>query len=133
MPESRSALRSRRERVATPDAGGEKEGRRLYLSEGVHFRVRMLAYQRGRKISEVAEEVLDRALLETRTSRGLTFGHAGPGHDRYQPKATGITSCSSESALSSRIRSRRPITGYGNDSRQNGPLSSRILHIAPSS
>ena len=38
------------------------EGRRIYLSEGVHFRLRMLAYQRGRKISEVAEEVLDKAL-----------------------------------------------------------------------
>jgi hypothetical protein len=54
--------RGRRKRVATPDAGGDREGRRLYLSEGVHFRLRMLAYQRGRKISEVAEEVLDRAL-----------------------------------------------------------------------
>ena len=38
------------------------EGRRLYLSENVHFRLRMLAYQRGRKISEIAEEVLDKAL-----------------------------------------------------------------------
>jgi hypothetical protein len=38
------------------------EGRRLYLSEGVHFRLRIVAYQRGCKISEVAEELLDRSL-----------------------------------------------------------------------
>jgi hypothetical protein len=36
--------------------------RGLYLSEGVHFRLRMLAYQRKQKISEVAEDVLDKAL-----------------------------------------------------------------------
>jgi len=42
--------------------GAGEEGRRLYLSEDVHFRLRMLAYQRGRKISEVAQEVLDKAL-----------------------------------------------------------------------
>ena len=46
-----------------PAAASEKvEGRRLYLSEDVHFRLRMLAYQRGQKISEVAQEVLDRGL-----------------------------------------------------------------------
>ena len=53
--------RVRRKRATT--AASEKlEGRRLYLSEDVHFRLRMLAYQRGRKLSEVAQEVLDKAL-----------------------------------------------------------------------
>lgn len=46
----------------SPATDTKLEGRRLYLSEGVHFRLRMLAYQRGRKISEIAEEVLDKAL-----------------------------------------------------------------------
>ena len=40
-----------------------RHGRRLYLSERVHFQLQMLAYQqRGRKLSEVAEEILDRGL-----------------------------------------------------------------------
>jgi hypothetical protein len=53
--------RARKKKAAGPST--EKfEGRRLYLSEDVHFRLRMLAYQRGQKISEVAQEVLDRGL-----------------------------------------------------------------------
>lgn len=58
--EPRTPRVRRKGRGATP---AEKlEGRRLYLSEAVHFRLRMLAYQRGRKLSEVAEEILDRGL-----------------------------------------------------------------------
>lgn len=45
------------------------EGRRLYLSEDVHFRLRMLAYQRGQKLSEVAEDVLDKALPKWKVDR----------------------------------------------------------------
>lgn len=51
-----------RKKKASVAAGEKLEGRRLYLSEDVHFRLRMLAYQRGRKLSEVAQEVLDKAL-----------------------------------------------------------------------
>jgi hypothetical protein len=51
-----------RKKKAAPAAAEKVEGRRLYLSEDVHFRLRMLAYQRGQKISEVAQEVLDKAL-----------------------------------------------------------------------
>jgi hypothetical protein len=51
-----------RRRKAKASAAEKVEGRRLYLTEDVHFRLRMLAYQRGRKISEVAQEVLDKAL-----------------------------------------------------------------------
>ncbi len=51
-----------RKKKAAPAAAEKVEGRRLYLSEDVHFRLRMLAYQRGQKISEVAQEVLDRGL-----------------------------------------------------------------------
>jgi hypothetical protein len=44
-------------------AGAEKvEGLKLYLTEDVRFRLRMLAFQRGKKISTVANEVLDRNL-----------------------------------------------------------------------
>jgi LmbE family N-acetylglucosaminyl deacetylase len=58
-PEPRTP-KVRRKKATT--AAEKLEGRRLYLSEQVHFRLRMLAYQRGRKISEVAEEILDRGL-----------------------------------------------------------------------
>ena len=51
-----------RKKKTAATANDKVEGRRLYLSEDVHFRLRMLAYQRGQKISEVAQEVLDRGL-----------------------------------------------------------------------
>jgi hypothetical protein len=38
------------------------EGLKLYLSEDVRFRLRMLAFKRGTKLSTVANEVLDKAL-----------------------------------------------------------------------
>ena len=59
-PQAKTPRVRRKKAGATPDA--KLEGRRLYLSEGTHFRLRMLAYQRGRNLSEVAEEVLDKAL-----------------------------------------------------------------------
>ncbi len=59
--EGKTPRRTRSRKSAT-SSDVKLEGRRIYLSEGVHFRLRMLAYQRGRKISEVAEEVLDKAL-----------------------------------------------------------------------
>lgn len=59
--EPAKAPRARRKRTGANQAA-KIEGRRLYLSEGVHFRLRMLAYQRGQKLSEVAEDVLDKAL-----------------------------------------------------------------------
>jgi hypothetical protein len=62
-PPEPKAPRVRKKAGKAGSAGNSKiEGRRLYLSEGVHFRLRMLAYQRGQKISEVAEDVLDKAL-----------------------------------------------------------------------
>lgn len=60
-PEVKTPRRTR-PRKASATTEVKLEGRRLYLSENVHFRLRMLAYQRGRKISEIAEEVLDKAL-----------------------------------------------------------------------
>jgi hypothetical protein len=54
--------RVRRKKAAPASANEKVEGRRLYLSEDVHFRLKLLAYQRGQKISEVAQEVLDRGL-----------------------------------------------------------------------
>src|SRR5438046_336149 len=38
------------------------EDMKLYLTEDVRFRLRMLAFKRGAKISTVANEVLDKAL-----------------------------------------------------------------------
>lgn len=61
MAEAKTPRRLR-SRKTTASTDVKLEGRRIYLSEGVHFRLRLLAYQRGRKISEVAEEVLDKGL-----------------------------------------------------------------------
>jgi hypothetical protein len=61
--ESRAASRAARKNKVTDKASsGKVEGRRLYLSEGVHFRLRLYAYQRGQKLSDAAEELLDRSL-----------------------------------------------------------------------
>lgn len=43
-------------------AGADRDGWKLYLSEDVRFRLRMLAFKRGQKLSTVANEVLDKAL-----------------------------------------------------------------------
>jgi hypothetical protein len=62
-PESRATLKAARKNKVTDKASsGKVEGRRLYLSEGVHFRLRLYAYQKGQKLSDAAEELLDRAL-----------------------------------------------------------------------
>lgn len=55
------ATRTRAKKAAPADA--EKvEGWKLYLTEDVRFRLRMLAFKRGQKLSTVANEVLDKAL-----------------------------------------------------------------------
>src|SRR4051812_36191470 len=54
-PEPRSPRVRKKKTPVT--ASSKLEGRRIYLSEGVHFRLRMLAYQRKQKLSEVAEDV----------------------------------------------------------------------------
>ena len=62
-PGTKAARSPKRVRGKTAAAGAEKvEGLKLYLSEDVRFRLRMLAFQRGKKISTVANEVLDRNL-----------------------------------------------------------------------
>jgi hypothetical protein len=67
-PEGKTPRRRAAKKSAAAPA--EKlEGRRIYLSEGVHFRLRMAAYQRGKNISEVAEEVLDKNLPRYDVSR----------------------------------------------------------------
>jgi hypothetical protein len=54
------APRTRKKKAA---AASEKvEDMKLYLTEDVRFRLRMLAFKRGAKLSTVANEVLDRAL-----------------------------------------------------------------------
>src|SRR5690242_14769033 len=60
--DARATRTTRKSKIAAKADSGKVEGRKLYLTEDVHFRLRMLAYQRGQKISEVALEVLDKAL-----------------------------------------------------------------------
>src|ERR1700712_744388 len=60
-PASKPA-RAKRKRVDKPAAGADRDGWKLYLSEDVRFRLRMLAFKRGQKLSTVANEVLDKAL-----------------------------------------------------------------------
>jgi hypothetical protein len=57
-----TAKAPRKNKVTGKASSGKVEGRRLYLSEGVHFRLRLYAYQRGQKLSDAAEELLDRSL-----------------------------------------------------------------------
>jgi hypothetical protein len=59
--ESKTKARKKKSTAATgPDTS--EDGAKLYLTPDVRFRLRMLAYQRGKKISAVANEVLDKAL-----------------------------------------------------------------------
>jgi hypothetical protein len=68
--EARATARtSRKNKVTGKASSGRIEGRRLYLSEAVHFRLRLYAYQRGQKLSEAAEELLDRSLPKWDVSR----------------------------------------------------------------
>jgi hypothetical protein len=52
----------RKNKLAGKASSAKVEGRKLYLPEDLHFRLRMLAYSRGQKLSECAAEVLDKAL-----------------------------------------------------------------------
>src|SRR4051812_31497120 len=54
------APKARKRKAAAPSE--KVEDMKLYLTEDVRFRLRMLAFKRGAKISTVANEVLDRAL-----------------------------------------------------------------------
>jgi hypothetical protein len=53
------APKSRKRKAAAPSE--KVEDMKLCLTEDVRFRLRMLAFKRGAKISTVANEVLDRA------------------------------------------------------------------------
>jgi hypothetical protein len=59
----------RKNKVTGKASSGKVEGRKLYLPEDIHFRLRMLAYQRGMKLSECAVEVLDKALPKWNVDR----------------------------------------------------------------
>jgi hypothetical protein len=56
----RTGKKRRVDKPAT--AAADRDGWKLYLSEDVRFRLRMLAFKRGQKLSTVANEVLDKAL-----------------------------------------------------------------------
>jgi hypothetical protein len=59
-PAGGKAPRARKKKAAAPSE--KVEDMKLYLTEDVRFRLRMLAFKRGAKLSTVANEVLDRAL-----------------------------------------------------------------------
>jgi hypothetical protein len=56
------AARPRKKKPAAAAGSVPVEGWKLYLTDDVRFRLRMLAFQRGKKISTVANEILDRNL-----------------------------------------------------------------------
>jgi hypothetical protein len=56
----------KRKAVAAPE---RVEDMKLYLTEDVRFRLRMLAFKRNAKLSTVANEVLDRALPRWKLER----------------------------------------------------------------
>jgi hypothetical protein len=60
---------ARKNKVQAKGSSGKVEGRKLYLPEDLYFRLRMLAYQRGQKLSECAVEVLDKALPKWNVDR----------------------------------------------------------------
>jgi hypothetical protein len=60
--EAKGAKAKRKKATAATGADTSDDGAKLYLTPDVRFRLRMLAYQRGKKISAVANEVLDKAL-----------------------------------------------------------------------
>ena len=62
VQDARTARTTRRNKLAGKASSAKVEGRKLYLPEDLHFRLRMLAYQRGQKLSECAVEVLDKGL-----------------------------------------------------------------------
>ncbi len=59
-PAGGKATKGRKRKAAAPSE--KVEDMKLYLTEDVRFRLRMLAFKRGAKLSTVANEVLDRAL-----------------------------------------------------------------------
>ena|SRR5271157_1945782 len=60
---------TRKNKLTEKASSGKVEGRKLYLPEDLYFRLRMLAYQRGQKLSECAAEVLDKALPKWNVDR----------------------------------------------------------------
>jgi hypothetical protein len=58
-PEKAPTVRRRR---AASKKGEPMESRRVYLTEGVHFRLRMFALAKRITLSAAAEEILDRGL-----------------------------------------------------------------------
>lgn len=67
-PATAKATRGPKKRRTRADAG-ESRGRKLSLPDGVHFRLHLVALQRGKTASEVAAEILDRNLPKLRIER----------------------------------------------------------------
>jgi hypothetical protein len=61
--------RSTRRRRTRTDLSSDTKGRKLSLPDSVHFRLHLVALQRGKSASEVAAEILDRNLPKLRIER----------------------------------------------------------------
>jgi hypothetical protein len=63
-PAEAKASKPRRARRAASATGADESdhGAKLHLTPDVRFRLRMLAYQRGKSLSAVANDLLDKAL-----------------------------------------------------------------------
>ena len=68
-PAKPRAAKKRRADKAEKEAGPERDGLKLYLSEDVIFRLRMLHFKKGKTLSAVANEVLDKALPRWKLER----------------------------------------------------------------
>jgi hypothetical protein len=60
--EATEPTKATRSKARKKPAGDKVEDMKLYLTEDVRFRLRMKAFKDGKKISTVANEVLDKAL-----------------------------------------------------------------------
>lgn len=84
---AKASTRSKKKKAVVSE---KVEDMKLYLTEDVRFRLRMLAFKRGAKLSAGANEVLDKALLSWTLKR--TELGAGTGRWRYQESANvGLT------------------------------------------
>lgn len=65
-PEPRAARARRRKPTVRTD---KVEGYRIYLTKGTHFRLKLASMMKGCKVSELAEELLDRNLPRFKVDR----------------------------------------------------------------
>lgn len=68
-PAEPKSRRSRRPRTRTLDAGGPQVGCKFYLPQQLHGRLWQFSLERGKTISELAAEILDRHVPRYKVER----------------------------------------------------------------